>query len=245
MTDADDADDAPPTGPEPGRGWRLARRAALLLLLATLASAPWWGRLALARMSFFAVKRVEVVGARYLPPSQVLARLRLDTTASVWDDHSDLVRRLERHPQVLRAEIGRKLPRTLVVRVTERRPIALVASREGFRPVDEEGRVLPVDPTRTDVDLPILASRDSGLLAVLARVRAVHPAMFAALSEVRRAGPGEIVLQMATVPVRAMADVSAERLAELIPVEADLSRRRASVAELDLRYRDQVIVRLQ
>jgi len=46
-------------------------------------------------------------------------------------------------------------------------------------------------------------------------------------------------------PVRAMADVTPQRLAEIYPVENDLTRRQARVAELDLRYRDQVIARLQ
>jgi hypothetical protein len=42
-----------------------------------------------------------------------------------------------------------------------------------------------------------------------------------------------------------MLDVAPARLGEIIPVEQDLARRQARVAELDLRYRDQVIARLQ
>jgi len=42
-----------------------------------------------------------------------------------------------------------------------------------------------------------------------------------------------------------MLGVSVARLADIFPVESDLLRRRANVAELDLRYRDQVIARLQ
>ena len=45
--------------------------------------------------------------------------------------------------------------------------------------------------------------------------------------------------------VRALLGVSVSRLADIFPVESDLLRRRANVAELDLRYRDQVIARLQ
>ena len=45
--------------------------------------------------------------------------------------------------------------------------------------------------------------------------------------------------------VRASLGVSVSRLADIFPVESDLLRRRANVAELDLRYRDQVIARLQ
>jgi cell division protein FtsQ len=45
--------------------------------------------------------------------------------------------------------------------------------------------------------------------------------------------------------VRARMGVSAARLTDIFPVEFDLRRRGARVAELDLRYRDQVIARLQ
>jgi hypothetical protein len=51
--------------------------------------------------------------------------------------------------------------------------------------------------------------------------------------------------QYTTLKVRASMGVSVSRLADIFPVESDLMRRRANVAELDLRYRDQVIARLQ
>jgi hypothetical protein len=39
--------------------------------------------------------------------------------------------------------------------------------------------------------------------------------------------------------------LSVDRLADIFPVENDLARRQLHVGELDLRYRDQVIARLQ
>jgi hypothetical protein len=65
------------------------------------------------------------------------------------------------------------------------------------------------------------------------------------VSAARRVGRNELVLELGTVNVRAMGDLSVDRLTDIIPVEADLMRRQARVAELDLRYRDQVIARLQ
>jgi len=41
-----------------------------------------------------------------------------------------------------------------------------------------------------------------------------------------------------------MRDVTADRFAEIDPVEDDLTRRGLRAAEIDLRYRDQVIARL-
>jgi hypothetical protein len=41
-----------------------------------------------------------------------------------------------------------------------------------------------------------------------------------------------------------MADVTVQRLADILPVERDLANKQLRAAELDLRYREQVIVRL-
>ena len=120
----------------------------------------------------------------------------------------------------------------------------LAAALEAFA-VDPSGRALPIDPSRVNVDLPIVATRDTALLRLLADVRAAAPALFERVSEIRRVEKGELLVRLTTVPVRAMADLSASRLAETVPVEEDLARRRARVAELDLRFRDQVIARLQ
>jgi cell division protein FtsQ len=237
------------TAPAVGEGrhsrWGRAAATALLLLLA--GSAPWWGRAALARMAFFHVRKIEIDGVRYLQPGDVLARLRVDTTASVWTDLAPLERRVAAHPQVRSVEIVRKLPGTLVVRVEENLPVALVPSKAGFRAYDRGGRPLPIDPSRGSVDLPIVAQGDTAVLRLLAQVREEEPALFDRISEVRRVGRGgkEVVLTLDTIPVRAMLDVSARRLCDVTLVEADLARRQASVAELDLRYRDQVIARLQ
>ena len=65
------------------------------------------------------------------------------------------------------------------------------------------------------------------------------------IDDLRRVGRDEVLLHLASLPVRAMADVSVERLDEIQPVEQDLMKRQARVAELDLRFRDQVIARRQ
>ena len=67
---------------------------------------------------------------------------------------------------------------------------------------------------------------------------------YARVSAIRRVGKDELVLQLKSLPVRAMQDVTLERLAEIEPVEGDLARKQLRVTEIDLRYRDQVIARL-
>jgi hypothetical protein len=51
--------------------------------------------------------------------------------------------------------------------------------------------------------------------------------------------------QRKSLRVRVPLGLSVERLADIFPVENDLARRQARVGEIDLRYRDQVVARLQ
>jgi cell division protein FtsQ len=129
-----------------------------------------------------------------------------------------------------------------------------------------------LEPT---LDLPIINQRDVALTRMLADVRARSFALFRRISEVSRSGSGDVLLLLTSgsapvtrsstdsatsqsdsstaesvnspemLRVRARVGVSAARLTDIFPVEFDLRRRGARVAELDLRYRDQVIARLQ
>ncbi|MBK7906665.1 MAG: FtsQ-type POTRA domain-containing protein [Gemmatimonadetes bacterium] len=232
-------------GSDEPRWKKRVRRIGQLAAVLTLLASPWWGRAILREMDFFRVRRVVIEGARYASPDEIVSRLRVDTTtASIWDDVSPLVARVKEHPQVRDVRIGRRLPGTLVVRVTENPPVAFVNTTKGLVVTDADGKPLPVDPTRTDVDLPVLASRDTLLLRLLGEVRAEIPSLFARVSEARRGSRGDIVLVLAEHRILAKADVSAARLAEVLPVELDLARRGRTVTELDLRFKDQVVARL-
>lgn len=230
---------------------------------------PFWGPPLLARLSFFRVRRVVVEGARYISPSDVLDRLGVDTMNSVWEDARVLEGRVASHPQVRSVTVGRKLPGTLIVYVTENLPVALIPSAQGLRVVDAAAQTLPIDPTLLSIDLPVVARADTLVLRLLEDIRVRNPALFQRISDVRRvaggrfgtgSGSGELRFGLAALTVRAGQDLSAARFASILPVELDLkrrgirvgeeapgdtARRRARVVELDLRFRDQVIARLQ
>ena len=231
--------------PRPPRWRRVLRIATIAMTGTAILLAPWWAPPLLSRLSFFRLRKVEIDGLRYLDPADVAARLEVDTTRSIWIDLSPLEARVAAHPQVAEVDIGRRLPATIVVRVREHLPIALVPSRSGFRVVDGRGTVLPMDPSRTGVNLPIVATADTALLRLLAGIRDGQPGIFARISEARRVGRDEVRLQLPTVAVLAMMDVTVQRLADILPVERDLASRQIEAAELDLRYRERVIARFQ
>ena len=240
------SNDPPREAGAPGRGPRRLRFAIGSVLALALLASPLWAPPLLRRLAFFRVRRIEILGARYAPPADLLQRLRVDTTRSVWDPLEPLADRVRTHPQVESVTVSRRLPGTIVVRVTERRPVALLSVPGGLRAVDEHGRRLPLDPSRTPVDAPILTSapRDTSVYHLLGAMRRETPQLYAQLSSIRAIGADEMVLQIADLPVRTMTGVTLERLSDIEPVQHDLARRQIRPTELDLRYRDQVIARI-
>lgn len=234
---------AAPTAVPRGRRWMLAGAALLLVVILT---SPVWAPRALSQLAFFHVRKIEIVGARYTPGDELLERLHVDTTRSIWDSMQPLVERVQQHPQVEHATIQRRMPGTLVVTIVERRPVALAPTKDGLRAIDERGRTLPLDPTRTPVDAPIVvaARRDTTVYHLLGLLQREAPRLFARLTSINTVGADEMVLHIAGLPVRAMTSVSLARLSDVELVERDLARRQIHATELDLRYRDQVIARL-
>jgi len=232
------------TAPAASRFRAFARRALLIGGGLALVAAPFAVRAGARRLAFFHARTVEIDGARYIAPDQIVSRMRIDTTASIWDDAAVWERRIGTHPQVRDARISRRLPGTLVVRITEVPPVALVTTASGLVPYDAAGRALPIDPTAVDLDLPVVSARDVAALALLSAVRQEAPQLYARISDVRRLPRGEIALHVDSLNVFGARDLSAARLSDILPVERDLARRGRRAVELDLRYRDQVIARL-
>lgn len=240
-------DDGRADSDRPPRGRLLSKRLKLALVgivLLLVAGSPFWGPLIMRRMTFFHVHRIEIVGAHYVAPSDILARMHVDTMASVWNPTEPLAARVMNHAEVEHAVVRRKLPGTLVVELTERVPVALVPAASGFRVFDDDGRALPIDPARVTVDAPVLSQRDTALLRLLGEMKRQMPGMYARVNTITPVGPDEMMIELKLHPVRAMKDVTLERLADIGPVEADLERKQLRATEIDLRYRDQVIARL-
>ncbi len=234
------------TTPESGNAQadpRQKRRVVVLLTVVTLlilAAVPLWGR----KLAFFRVHEVQVRGARYVHPAEILAILKIDSTVSIWSSFDSLEARVARHPQVHEARLRRWLPSTIIVEITENLPVALIQSGSGLRPYDENGEALPLDPSVTPTDLPVLSGPDTAVLRFLADLRSARPALFDRISEVRLIGKDQLRIELSDVSVLTMRDVSADRFDELSSVQRDLARRRIIPVELDLRFKDQVIARV-
>lgn len=242
---------------------RRTRRIAAVAILATAAASPFWGPPLLRRTPGFETRRVEVSGTRLLAPHEVLAASGVKMGDNVWNDPAAWEAALRRHPVVAEAEVTRRLPGTLRIRVTEKRAAALVQAGT-LRPVTAGGQVLPVDPARVPLDLPLLrttvrpdargqitAAPVRALLAEAGRLGDLDPALMARVSEVRPEPSGalRLVLTAPAAEVILPAGANEARLVRLRAALADLERRvppdsTRRRTRVDARWEDQIVVRI-
>lgn len=206
----------------------------------------------------FEVRRVEISGTKLLAPQEVLRSAGIRDGQSVWESSEGWEAALERHPVVAEAAVSRRLPGTLRLVVQEKQPVAYVADG-ALTPVTAAGERLPVDPTRAVADLPIARGpegMDGGdvpplLLSEAERLARMDPSLFAEVSEIRAqdAEGSVFLLRHREADIVIPAGAQADRLVELRSVLADLDGRAegldaGGVARIDLRFADQVVVRL-
>lgn len=237
---------------------RRARLALVGVVAAAAGSSPFWGPAALSRVPLFDADRIEVAGSSLLAPHEVVAASGIRIGASVWTDPAAWEAALRRHPVIAEATVVRRLPATLRIRVTEKRPAAFVAAGT-LRPATAGGEILPVDPARVPVDLPIAGAapdtatrvRDGGTLRLLAeagRLADADPMLMARVSELRAGQDGatRLVLANPRAEVLVPAGVAEPRLTQLRAALADVEGRmtHGGRAQVDARFADMVVVRL-
>jgi len=210
-------------------------------------------------MEMFRVDHVEFEGVRFADTGDLKARLDLRPEASVWDDFRPLQARLELDPVVARASIARDLPSTLVVQIEEAEPVALIATPT-LAPIDRSGELLPIDPARFRLDLPVLrASLEPGssefhsskdlrsLLQEWVHLRGLDPGLAGRVSQVGldESGAMEVKLFEPSVTLRYLAPASMRQLHISARVVKDAQGRRpdAPAVEVDMRFGNRIVVR--
>ena len=205
----------------------------------------------LSEVDYFRLTNFELEGERVLTLEQVLQHMDIPDGASFWDDPAGWSNRIGSHPMVRSVRLSMRLPRTLVISIEERVPVAFVATPV-LESVDRDGVVLPLDPVKRRLDLPVLQGVEPNtdelrvLAAEAARLSGTDPRFTAMLSELALDDQGDLLGSLGdeTVIFRFRPHLSARRLREGIAVWADARERRTDmvVDVIDLRYEDQVVV---
>jgi cell division septal protein FtsQ len=238
------------------------------LVLAGAAASPR----ALRHLDGFMVRQVEVRGTRYLAPDEAVRASGITRNANLFDDLAPWKEALERHALVAAVRIDRVVPATLRLVVTEKQPIALLAQGEvagagavSLRAVAADGRILPIDLTTADLDLPVVSAPatatapkggvvgDEGMLStlrLLERLRREEPALYDWISAAVPLRDG------AGVSVRLRSPAGAEALLSMDPQQVQLQELKIALADLaaraelgrlvrvDARFREQIVTRI-
>ena len=209
--------------------------------LVALVGVWFLGPLALRKMAIFRVRRVEVLGARYLSAADVARGLGLGPTANVFDDPAPLAAKALAIRGVRSATVHGRIPGTLEVRIEEFEPVALATIDGKLTLVDRRGRSLPFDPTRAATDLPV-ADADPAVAAFVNRLKDVDPGFFAAVTTATR-DHNVIVVETAQHRVLFRIGATTRDIQAASTVVAEVARRRMAVRELDARFEGLVVVR--
>jgi cell division septal protein FtsQ len=218
------------------------RRLALgVLATAVVATGIWLAPRGLRRLAIFDVRRVEIVGTRFLESSHLITVLGLAPGANIFDPTEPLERRLFAVRGVARVTVHRRIPGTLVLDIQERPPVALARTDDRLVLVDREGRALPYDPAGVDVDLPV-ADADSAVLGVVERVRETDPELFAKVVAAVRE-PHAVVLETPGQRLLLSLEATPREIEDLGLVLDEAARRGLKATEFDARFAGRVIVR--
>lgn len=240
----------------------LPRRAFIVGLAAVIVgvAASIWGRHLLARISYFDVRRVEVVGARWTAPDSLLRLAAIARNRSVWDNYSEVEARLAEHPLIEEADIRRAGLRGLRLVVKEVEPLALVGVPE-LRAVRDDGTILPIDPAGASVDLPLAtvpaqlaadSTRVEGdavlsALSLFGQLSRLDPGLAAMSSDFALSGDGGLVIHLvSSQPAQRLAlpaEIDERLVRRVRATLADLRGRSVKVELVEARFADQIVVR--
>lgn len=221
--------------------------------------APSWGRTA----DEFVISEIDVRGNTILTDAEVVELSGVTVGESLLGVRlGDIEGAVARSSRVERALASRHLPGTIVIRLDEMLPAAIVATGSGgYVEVTDGGRVLQAVERSAFVDLPLITgsfgSAEPGeelgseelcsALELLREARRISPHLWMEISEVKIApGSGLIIYTVADgAEVRVGSGaLYTNGLEDLWLVISDLRARGLAAESIDLRFDGQLVVKL-
>ncbi|UCF78562.1 MAG: FtsQ-type POTRA domain-containing protein [Candidatus Eiseniibacteriota bacterium] len=211
--------------------------------------------------SLFRLDAVTLKGNRYLMNPQIMSTAGIEEGAcGLGLDVDEIRSRLLEHPRIRSATVKRFLWKKLYISVEERSPVALLENVRLLE-IDDEGVVFePVRPTLVP-DLPVITGLSCGklspgdrvggdeierVLLLLRKLRDPEVNLYDQISEVHvdRHGALYLVSIHSGTPVLVGSEtVTTKKLRALRVALADMQRREVKPGSLDLRFKNQIVVR--
>jgi cell division protein FtsQ len=235
-----------------------------MLVVSALSFGFYWMRDRLYHSPKFEVAIKEINGLHHISLSRVLdkiSELEQHGRNLVRLDLDQLRRNLELIPWVKNVAVRRVLPDKLIINIEERTPVAFAQVEQGTLLVDEEGVLLQNNPENLlQSDFPVILGIESGYDLEILRRNQQRIALYRRLihsldqggaglsrdvSEVHLQDLGNVsvILNGDTVLVCLGRDSFQEKFRRYLATSRELKRRYRNLDSVDLRYRDQVVIR--
>jgi len=201
--------------------------------------------------NFFQVGSVVIEDNKYMLADDVSRAAGVPERINIFRlDTAEIKSRLLRDLRISEVEVFRRFPTTIVIKVKERTPLALVASSYGFVELDKSGMVLTAFKNIKQVNVPIITGIKLGnvyigdaveseqVKLVLEYLTALDEATLNELSEVNINSSGELTaytVQSATIRLGAGGRL-AEKAKMTGDILQDIGNRKAAVDYIDLIY---------
>lgn len=207
----------------------------------------------------FALAGVDVRGTHRVSIDRIVEAADLPAGISIFAvDTRAVAARVEALPEVRRAEVIRELPNRMAIVVEERRPFTLLHTGR-FHWVDEEARAMGEERQAVVAPVPLITGlteddvaamrtapgpKAQAAIAIIQTLMRRGSALTEEIAEIDvRRHDGPVLYTMDGIEVRLGNEDWGDRLARLEGVLAQVARDEAPVSVVDLRFRDQVVLR--
>jgi cell division septal protein FtsQ len=207
------------------------------------------------------LEKVSVEGNHYLSEDEIVKTVALPLGESMFKlDLNEAGEKVRQMDWVERVFVERRLPRTILISVRERKPVALLDNGSLYG-VDREGRVLSPEPALLQEDLPLISGIPLKVDAVgttnmaqalepaldfFSSLRKKDPVMAQDVSEVNLSEPDSIkVTFIDGIQAIFTPPVDESELKRMALVLSDLNEKGKRAGTMDFRYRDMVLVKTE
>jgi cell division protein FtsQ len=200
----------------------------------------------------FEVQKLSVSGLKHVEENQVLAKAGFEVGTNVFRVKLDKIReRVEELPWVRYATVERVLPDKIIIKISEREPIGLGRINGEVFQFDADAKILDPDP-ETPASFPILDGLRMGdhkgnLQKVEMYRKVIEDVGQTALSEIHINDSQEVTVVSASDPVSV--DLGAmdfrSRWVKYLQLKPQIQQQYPQAVRIDLRFRNQVIVRMK
>jgi cell division protein FtsQ len=237
----------------------VARRVAWMLGILAVLGAGALGAGWLLRSARFAVASVDVTGQSRVTRAEIEAAAEIAPGVNLFTlDTGAIVARLEALPLIRHAEVVKSLPNRVTLSVEERRPFTLVHAGK-LHWIDERGMDLGPESRAVALAAPVLSgltpdelgrsesdpsARAAHGISLLRLLRRFDAPLLGQISEIDMSRvEGPVLYTVDGVEVRLGEEDWEARIGRLQGVLAQLGASGEAVTSIDLRFRDQVVLK--